>query len=185
MIATFLSVLSVVPRRYAPRLTSFLHPKIEDNRCGANYPAAHYPYPAAPAACRKQYRRVLDPPRLVCTQNALNATGNSTMPPKPPPPPSGPPRIRCGNELNPPPPGGLLPLQIWPGAPALCNAAWQRVVPGWPRFWASETISLQNLGTTGVCVCVFVCQPTPPCLNPPSPPPPLKWNSGDSPRLNA
>ena len=36
-------------------------PKIEGNQCGANYPKAHNPYPAAPAARRKRSQRRLYP----------------------------------------------------------------------------------------------------------------------------
>ena len=49
--ATSLSVLGIVPRRCA-RLTHFLHPTFEGHRCGADYPTADDPSPAAPAVRR-------------------------------------------------------------------------------------------------------------------------------------
>ena len=56
VIATSLSVLSVVPRRLCP-FDLLPSPKIEGNGCGARYPEANCPSPAARAARSKREKR--------------------------------------------------------------------------------------------------------------------------------
>ena len=53
VIATFLPILSIVPRHCA-RLTYFLHSKLRKVNAVLITPAAHYPSPAAPAVRRKR-----------------------------------------------------------------------------------------------------------------------------------